>query len=408
MILHIAFGILLRLRSIECVSLRAGFELLEDLALRVESLILDTENRSEEIPESMLNVSEDEEHAREAVRLVLKKPRDLAQDRASYDDGDNGAKTSGHTFSKEFEIERMLACQGLVTDHTRPAPSNELCGAIGTNSFVGLRGVQNQGQRRANDSNPCKEQDVNSIFLEHNKVVENICAEPAGLPHFEGHCLQDSTRQELAELMKLVKQPRLPGCPSCAVVGSSGNVLSTQMGPAIDEHDVVIRFGCAPTTGFEPDVGSKTTHRFLYPEAISADGPDAAGEENNPCGGVVDWEKENSTALIRLYKPMDVVWWTDLLKGKDWHRDISEEGGFWRDVPETQGSDFRPPMMVLNPAWMERASLHAGLSLESVPSQGMMGVLLALSACSKVDIYGFGTETATGAKLDSVHMHYFE
>merc|ERR1719421_965913 len=163
------------------------------------------------------------------------------------------------------------------------------------------------------------------------------------------------------------------------------------MGPAIDEHDVVMRFGCAPTQGFEPDVGSRTSHRFMYPEAIRADGPDSEGEENNPCGGVVNWEKENSTALIRLYKPVDVFWWTDLVKGRDWHRDVSEED-FWRGVPDTDESAFHPPMMVLNPSWMEKTTTNAGLSLESIPSQGMMGVLLALSACSKVDIYGFGTE----------------
>merc|ERR1719235_2836055 len=99
---------------------------------------------------------------------------------------------------------------------------------------------------------------------------------------------------------------------------------------------------------------------------------------------------------------MDVFWWTDLLKDRDWRMDTAEEGGgFWRDVPETEGSEFRPPMMVLNPLWMEKASSSAGLSAESIPSQGMMGVLLALSACHKVDIYGFGTETATGEKLDS-------
>ncbi len=44
---------------------------------------------------------------------------------------------------------------------------------------------------------------------------------------------------------------------SCAVVGNSGVLLSTQFGEAIDEHEVVIRFNAAVTEGYEAFVGSK-------------------------------------------------------------------------------------------------------------------------------------------------------
>ena len=48
---------------------------------------------------------------------------------------------------------------------------------------------------------------------------------------------------------------------SCAVVGSSGAVLSYENGASIDLHAMVLRFNDAPTKGFELYVGGKTTHR---------------------------------------------------------------------------------------------------------------------------------------------------
>ncbi|XP_044306339.1 CMP-N-acetylneuraminate-beta-galactosamide-alpha-2,3-sialyltransferase 1 isoform X2 [Varanus komodoensis] len=56
-------------------------------------------------------------------------------------------------------------------------------------------------------------------------------------------------------------------CRRCAVVGNSGNLKQSQYGQEIDNHDLVFRMNRAPTAGFESDVGSKTTHHFVYPES---------------------------------------------------------------------------------------------------------------------------------------------
>ena len=48
----------------------------------------------------------------------------------------------------------------------------------------------------------------------------------------------------------------------CAIVGSSGIVLSYEHGKDIDEHDMVVRFNSAPTKKFRKHVGSFTTHRI--------------------------------------------------------------------------------------------------------------------------------------------------
>lgn len=54
-----------------------------------------------------------------------------------------------------------------------------------------------------------------------------------------------------------------PGCGSCALVSSSGQLIDSGAGAAIDAHECVFRMNVAPVRGFENDVGNKTTIRFL-------------------------------------------------------------------------------------------------------------------------------------------------
>lgn len=58
------------------------------------------------------------------------------------------------------------------------------------------------------------------------------------------------------------------GVDSCALVGSSGQLLYDRLGAAIDSHSLVIRFNDAPTEGFEEVVGAKTGLRLLNSNAI--------------------------------------------------------------------------------------------------------------------------------------------
>jgi len=61
---------------------------------------------------------------------------------------------------------------------------------------------------------------------------------------------------------------------SCAIVGSSGNLLNNKFGNEIDNHDFVIRFNQARVVGYEKYVGSKTSLRVInahIPAAINGD-----------------------------------------------------------------------------------------------------------------------------------------
>ncbi|XP_033631934.1 alpha-N-acetylgalactosaminide alpha-2,6-sialyltransferase 3-like [Asterias rubens] len=52
-------------------------------------------------------------------------------------------------------------------------------------------------------------------------------------------------------------------CDTCAIVSSSGQLLSKKAGREIDSHSCVLRMNVAPTKGFEQDVGFKTTIRII-------------------------------------------------------------------------------------------------------------------------------------------------
>ena len=58
---------------------------------------------------------------------------------------------------------------------------------------------------------------------------------------------------------------------TCGVVSSSGTISGLGLGAEIDANEAVFRFNDAPTTGFEDDVGSKTTFRFVNSKVVAWD-----------------------------------------------------------------------------------------------------------------------------------------
>ncbi|NXT26808.1 SIA7D sialyltransferase, partial [Syrrhaptes paradoxus] len=52
-------------------------------------------------------------------------------------------------------------------------------------------------------------------------------------------------------------------CHRCAVVSSSGQMLGSRLGQAIDGQECVLRMNHAPTAGYEEDVGARSTVRVV-------------------------------------------------------------------------------------------------------------------------------------------------
>ena len=55
---------------------------------------------------------------------------------------------------------------------------------------------------------------------------------------------------------------------TCGVVSSAGSIEGLGLGAAIDANEAVFRFNQAPTKGFEQDVGTKTTFRFVDSQVV--------------------------------------------------------------------------------------------------------------------------------------------
>ncbi|NXS52702.1 SIA7D sialyltransferase, partial [Brachypteracias leptosomus] len=52
-------------------------------------------------------------------------------------------------------------------------------------------------------------------------------------------------------------------CRHCAIVSSSGQMLGSRLGQAIDKQECVLRMNHAPTAGYEEDVGTRSTIRVV-------------------------------------------------------------------------------------------------------------------------------------------------
>ncbi|XP_069093048.1 alpha-N-acetylgalactosaminide alpha-2,6-sialyltransferase 6 isoform X2 [Pleurodeles waltl] len=57
-------------------------------------------------------------------------------------------------------------------------------------------------------------------------------------------------------------------CQRCVVITSSSHLIGSHLGPTIDESECTIRMNDAPTTAYEPDVGSKTTFRVVAHSSV--------------------------------------------------------------------------------------------------------------------------------------------
>ncbi len=133
---------------------------------------------------------------------------------------------------------------------------------------------------------------------------------------------------------------------TCAVIGNSSALLDTTYGELIDSHDIVIGFNFSPVLGFEKYVGSKSTIRIM-------------GKSWLP-----PLSTYNDEIIIHRYNNrkyiLDDITQCDILmnyKFCQFHHNFN--------------------------------TYCADISKFKVPSNGFMGVMLALNLCDVVNIFGF-------------------
>ncbi|CAK6961085.1 CMP-N-acetylneuraminate-beta-galactosamide-alpha-2%2C3-sialyltransferase 1-like [Scomber scombrus] len=163
-------------------------------------------------------------------------------------------------------------------------------------------------------------------------------------------------------------------CRTCAVVGNSGNLRQSHYGPLIDFHDVVIRINKGHTKGYEADVGTKTTHRIMYPESAM--------------------DLDDSTHLVLFaFKIKDLEW---LIKA-------FSTGFFGRSYAPIKSTikANKDLVMILNPAFMKYVHEMWLKKKGRYPSTGFMTLALSMHMCDEINVFGFGADS------DGNWYHYF-
>ncbi|XP_078655709.1 CMP-N-acetylneuraminate-beta-1,4-galactoside alpha-2,3-sialyltransferase-like [Branchiostoma floridae x Branchiostoma belcheri] len=184
---------------------------------------------------------------------------------------------------------------------------------------------------------------------------------------------------QLLDLLPSSDHPVLAGggkCLRCIVVGSSGLVSGQNLGSTIDKYDVVMRMNAAPVRGYEKDIGSKTTFRFIYPESAT----------------LKDVDSDADYVLVP-YKTDDLAWLLAVIQKE------KPEGTFWKEIGDTLNVD-PSRIRVLNPQ-VARSTSYEHVGMMNVPTIGTIAVVAAFHFCDMVDIVGFGL------RHDKPY-HYFE
>ncbi|XP_033013202.1 CMP-N-acetylneuraminate-beta-galactosamide-alpha-2,3-sialyltransferase 2 [Lacerta agilis] len=187
-------------------------------------------------------------------------------------------------------------------------------------------------------------------------------------PQFKSHNLNEV----LGKLFQIVpgenpysSQNSQP-CRRCAVVGNSGNLQGSGYGREINGHDFIMRMNQAPTVGFEADVGSRTTHHFMYPESA----------KNLPA---------NVSFVLVPFKALDLLWMASALSTGQIRFTYAPVKPFLR-VDKDKVQIYNPAFFkYIHDRWTE----HHG----RYPSTGMLVLFFALHVCDEVNVFGFGADS---------------
>ncbi|KAI4876878.1 hypothetical protein NFI96_002328 [Prochilodus magdalenae] len=154
-------------------------------------------------------------------------------------------------------------------------------------------------------------------------------------------------------------------CRTCAVVGNSGNLEGSHYGPLIDSHDFVIRMNKGPTKGYEKDVGTKTTHRAIYPESAM--------------------DLDNSTHLVLVpFKILDLQWLISVFTTKHIKRTYT-------GVKSTIQAD-RDKVMILHPEFIKYVYESWLKKQGAYPSTGFIMLVFSLHICDQLRLLNYVTQ----------------
>jgi len=187
-------------------------------------------------------------------------------------------------------------------------------------------------------------------------------------------------REQHLDQFFLLHHPMTSGAPfdSCGVVSSSGSLWGSKLGEDIDSNDVVIRFNDAPTSGYERDVGERTTLRIVNSQVVGK--PEfqfleRAGKGAFASDATLVWDPAAYNATL-----------------KEWYS--SPDYPFFETFFSRRLMSPQEELHLLHPAsvwsawdWLQKHTRHP--LLPNPPSSGFLGILLALRRCRRVRVYEF-------------------
>eukprot|EP00192_Tetraselmis_astigmatica_P024706 CAMPEP_0117674886 /NCGR_PEP_ID=MMETSP0804-20121206/15299_1 /TAXON_ID=1074897 /ORGANISM="Tetraselmis astigmatica, Strain CCMP880" /LENGTH=421 /DNA_ID=CAMNT_0005483829 /DNA_START=718 /DNA_END=1983 /DNA_ORIENTATION=+ len=158
---------------------------------------------------------------------------------------------------------------------------------------------------------------------------------------------------------------------SCAVVGNGGVLQLAFYGSSIDSHDVVFRTNQAPTLSYERHTGVRTTFRVVNKHWLI----------KYSTGGPTWLPKERGMTLVmgRGEEPLIKKTFDYYTNNQDIH--TAKIGGQVGSRSRALLQEFR-----------KRAKCIGGSNMVggTTPTSGLYQVIMALSLCRTVTVYGFG------------------
>ncbi len=162
---------------------------------------------------------------------------------------------------------------------------------------------------------------------------------------------------------------------TCALVGSSQDLMQQNLSAIIDNHDLIVRLNGAVVEGYEDHVGTRTHLRFVTSQWL--------GFREQPTEKVVHLDKESA----------------DPLYGCDMETECTTAAATMERYVKNLALKQKVHTHTLHPdvaKWLRTTfnQTYVGQEMEIMGSTGFQAMILMLHVCEKVDLFGFTGSTA--------------